>query len=148
MKGFVLSLVMLFVLAGQACAEKLPNAYPNYAAAHAAAVKQDKRMFVMLTASWCDPCKNFKKNVLYRQDVWAPLSQHFVIHLIDVDIEKDTVALFQKHKLPTGSVPTLFFFSKGAKTITGANVGGMSLQDFSRWYKIIHVPSKVKKETP
>lgn len=138
MKGFVLSLVMLTLMVGSLYAEKLPNRYENYADAHAAAVKQDKRMFVMFTASWCDPCTRFKRNVLYRKAIWESLEKWFVIHLVDTDVETETVTLFRKTGYPCNTVPTLFFLNQGATKVTGVNVGGLSATNFRRWYNIVH----------
>jgi thioredoxin-related protein len=148
MKGFVLTLVMLFVLAGQGLASETKNIYPSYAAAHAEAVKQNKRMFVMLTADWCNPCTTFKSQVLYNKDIYTSLSKYFIIYLIDVDKEPQTVALFKKYRLPTDSMPTLFFFSKQAKTVTGVNVGGLSLKEFCDWYDVVHIKAKPQPQPP
>ena len=140
MKGFVLSLIMVLAMALNAhAAYKLPNKYPTYAQAHAAAVKQDKRMFVLFTASWCAPCQEFKKQILYSDGLWQPLNRYFIVHMVDIDVEKSTVKMFSDAKVYTGSVPTMYFLDHGGKKIIGRHIGGFSNPNsFASWYKFVH----------
>lgn len=137
----LLSILFIFFIAppflANVCADEFENKYASYAQAHAASVKEDKPIFLMFTASWCVPCQSLKRNILYTDGIWPSLNRQFIVHLVDVDREKETVELFKKFF--NGQVPTMFFLDKGGKKFTGRHVGGFdSVWQFIAWYKLVH----------
>ena len=55
---------LVLALALQAtCADPAPD-YPTYAEAYQEASKTGKPLLVMVTATWCGPCKNMKSTIL------------------------------------------------------------------------------------
>lgn len=131
-------LILLFILfTTSVFADGFENKYESYTEAHAAAVAANKPIFLMFTADWCGPCQSFKKNILYTNGIWPSLNKNFVVHLVDVDREKETVEMFKD--VFDGKIPTLFFLDRKGKSFTDRHVGGFqSPRQFIDWFKTIH----------
>lgn len=140
MRNILLAIVLMFAVVNTGfAANKLPNAYKNYDEAYQAAVEQNRRVFIMFTASWCEPCNITKREALYKPEIWRPLNKYFIVHFVDIEVETKTVQMFSKAKLYTGNIPTMYFLDKGAKNIKGRHIGQFSSpQEFNEWYKFVH----------
>lgn len=139
----IILFLCLSILPANALSVEVGNKYANYAQAHAAAVKSNKPIFLMFTASWCGPCQDLKRKIIYAHNIWPSLNKHFIVHMVDVDKEKETVQLFIG--IFDGSVPTIFFLDNRGKRIIGRHIGGFNsiLRSndkavFISWYKFVH----------
>ena len=110
------------------------NKHKTYWDALEESKKDKKRLFVLFTASWCSPCQKFKKEVLFRKDIWKFLNDNCVIYFLDIDKERGVAQLFRKYKIWHGSVPTSFVFSNDGKYILGILTGYKSINNFAKWY--------------
>lgn len=111
-KRRVIMMLGAFVLGLIFCSFATAEVFSSYQAARAATVKNKKPLVVLITASWCPPCKAFKKNILpglYSSDAFKnvnfvhmdvdmdPMARQIDLtcHRIHVDIHVDEVDIFK-----------------------------------------------------
>ena len=94
----------------------------------AQARNENKLVFFMGFASWCEHCKKMKETVFIQDSVAEYYNTHFVCMMMDM--EKDEgIQLHEKFKV--SSYPTFVFLDSTGQTIYQA-VGEMSAGDFIR----------------
>jgi len=81
--------------------------------------EKDGVVLAVVTADWCGPCQNYKKNGLSDERVAQWIDQHGAPAYINYDLNKDLASELGVHSFPT----TLFIYQ--GRTL-GAISGGMS----------------------
>jgi len=81
----------------------------DYSAAMARAASEKKPVMVMMTATWCGPCKMLEKNVL--NDAWV---KHFLSDFVVVKAYEDKAV---EKKYPMNGYPTLVFTDSEGKEL-------------------------------
>ena len=120
MKQLALSLVLLPVLAcGASSLEKATKA----------AAKEERPLVIMASASWCGPCKSFKKYVLPNERVQRALGG---VRFVILDSERDKGSLAQ---LGVRSYPTFLVVNREEKPVAmlQGRVPVEKFLDFLRW---------------
>jgi len=78
--------MMLLVAASSLAAQDPPSAERVLAGARAQAAQQHKNVFLIFTASWCEPCKQFE-TFLEAPEIHSILEKHFVIARVSIGEE-------------------------------------------------------------
>ncbi|MEG1982185.1 MAG: thioredoxin domain-containing protein, partial [Alistipes sp.] len=97
-------------------------------AVRAEAVKENKLVFIDLTASWCGPCKGMERTTFLQKDVGDFMAQHFVCAKYDID-QAIGSALVKEYRIT--SIPTFLIFNVQGELV-GQTSGARSAEDFLR----------------
>jgi thioredoxin-related protein len=101
----------------------------DLAGAKTAASAQDKNIFLMIHADWCEVCNTFKTNVLQSTDIKNTLSNGIITSLIDGD-KTYGKPIADTYKV-TG-FPTFLVLDKNGNVII-RKTGGMNESTFKAW---------------
>ncbi len=88
-----------------------------------------KRVLLLFTATWCQPCKQLKKTLAHLLDNNPGIKKNILINELDIE-EQSSQHLLIKHKIT--SVPTLILLDEQDKVIaikTG-NLQKLQLEQF------------------
>lgn len=99
---------MVLALALQATCANPGTHYPTYAEAYREASETGKPLLVMVTATWCGPCKAMKSTVLPEVQRRGIL-KNFSFGLVDVDQEQQLVQQLGG----AGPIPQLVCYRQG-----------------------------------
>jgi len=73
------------------------------------AIEQSKEtgrpVFALFTADWCPGCQQYKRGSLANSEINSELSSRTIPVYVNVDEDKDDVALLASMGLPVGSIP-------------------------------------------
>jgi thioredoxin 1 len=140
MKNLLLfSLLLLSSLMYTGCSKKPYPAvsYPfgiiqdNLDSAKAAAVTQDKNIFLMVHADWCSVCNTFKTSVLQSADIKTTLTNTIVTSLIDGDKPYGKPIA---DKYGVNSFPTFLILDKTG-VVLATKKGNITESVFKEWVK-------------
>jgi thioredoxin-like negative regulator of GroEL len=99
---------MVLALALQTTCANPATDYPTYAEAYQEASETGKPLLIMVTATWCGPCKNMKSTILPEVRRRGVLNE-FSFGLVDVDRERKLVQQLGG----TGPIPQLVCYRQG-----------------------------------
>lgn len=131
-----LTLLLLFVVAAITTqAEGLTIIYEDYAAAMAAAKKENKLLLIDFYTTWCGPCKVLSKHVFDNEEHAAAIGENFV--LLKYDAEKDTEFHLTK-KYHINSYPTGVVLNTEGRVLTKKSGmkpadGGVDVPDYMQY---------------
>lgn len=92
------------------------------------AKKENKMVFVDLSATWCGPCKTMKKTTFQDTKVGEFFNEKFVNLFIECDIDKSS-AQIMKERYKFNAFPTLLFIDKDG-ALFHKIVGSMEAEEF------------------
>lgn len=92
------------------------------------AKKENKMVFVDLSATWCGPCKTMKKTTFQDSKVGEFFNEKFVNLFIECDIDKSS-AKVMKERYKFNAFPTLLFIDKDG-ALFHKIVGSMGPKEF------------------
>lgn len=95
---------------------------------------KEKPTMVMLTASWCGPCKHMKTQVMVEPAVKEKMAE-FNVLIVDIDDKNDGqlfTEIFSKAGYYSGAVPTFILLDKNQKVI-GIQLGSCKSADFLKF---------------
>lgn len=101
---------------------KQPNSYKE--ALEMAEVTKQK-ILVVFSASWCDPCKKLKSEVLSSPEIKELLKNYLIIY-IDIEAERELSRRFGVEALPS-------YFVVHKKEITKQGEGFRNVAEFKTW---------------
>ena len=131
MKRIILSLVILF----------LPGIVrADYNAVIKQAKEENKQVFLLFTADWCENCTAFKDSVLSEQVVSAYINKHYIYYECNVDKERAVAKIYQKAKFLNG-IPSVILVDGDSK-VQAQHEGNMSVDEFKAWLKDNYAPRK------
>ena len=110
------------------------NEQESYGKAWATAYEQKKPMLILLTADWCTPCKQLKKEIA---PLLPKLRERYIVYYVDIDKERPVADSYKKAKLWDGDVPTIYvtqWDEKVQQTIKGQTSGYMTKSEFVKWH--------------
>jgi|GEM_PF-2275060 len=110
------------LLGGWMSKHKLPtrNAVQMYDAALAKAKAEDKRIFFILSASWCGPCRMLSRFLAPHKE---ELEKHFVFVKLDISRDDQADELQERFKeSQTSGVPWYCILDKDAKVLATSNL--------------------------
>ena len=116
MKKLILMLAAILAFATTTAQEKSNYDETYLAAKHV--VEKEKPTLVMITATWCGPCKMMKNQIMKDAEVATNLKKMNVIYF-DVD-QKDIQEDIKKFKATgfKGSIPFFAILDKNGKVVT------------------------------
>jgi thioredoxin 1 len=98
----------------------------TWAEALALAKKENKLIFLDISAIWCGPCKMLKKNTFTNIEVGKFYNSNFINVMVDGE-KGEGITLAQKYAIT--AYPTLFFIDGNGKVVKKA-MGYHNPQDF------------------
>lgn len=84
----------------------------------------------MFTAKWCAPCGRMKKETIL--PLLPLLKRLFVVRMVDVDEDKETVQSFKKASAWDGSIPHLVLISED-NVLKKESTGYKDIGQFVNW---------------
>jgi len=118
------------------------NEQESYGKAWAEAYEQKKPMLILLTADWCTPCKNLKREI---EPLLPKLREYYVVYYVDIDKERPVANAYKNAKLWDGGVPTIYvtqWDEKVKQTIKGQTDGYMTKSEFVKWHNGLYERKK------
>lgn len=92
------------------------------------AKKEDKMIFVDLSATWCGPCKVMKRTTFQDANVGEFFNEKFINLFIECDIDKQSAEIM-KERYKYNAFPTLLFLDKNG-VMFHKIVGSMEVEQF------------------
>jgi thiol:disulfide interchange protein len=112
---------------GSAKATESSGGMGMYNAAVDRARAEKKSIYLLFTATWCGPCKNYKSTVLSDAEVQRALNKDVVFVSADIDRDK---ALARKYNVSGVPVGYLLKIQNGEPITANSHVGGLDKQEF------------------
>jgi thiol:disulfide interchange protein len=100
----------------------------NYDAAIDRARAENKPVYLLFTATWCGPCKNYKSTVLSDSEVRQSLNNDVIFVNADIDRDKALARKYNVSGVPTGFLVKVD--KNGQARTVNSHVGGMDKQEF------------------
>ncbi|MCG2829383.1 thioredoxin family protein [Methanothermobacter sp. K4] len=88
------------------------------------ASKQNKRVILIFSASWCPSCRKLEDETLKNQDVLGKISENYIAAKIDVDSDPSAASSYGIYVIPT----TIILDSSGNEI--GRREGYMAPEEF------------------
>lgn len=123
------------------------NEQESYGKAWATAYEQKKPMLILLTADWCTPCQQLKKEIA---TLLPKLRESYIVYYVDIDKEPGVKEAYRKAGLWYGGVPTIYvtqWDEKVQQTIKGQTSGYMTKSEFVKWHNNLY-PKKLAPLRP
>jgi len=105
----------------------------NWESALAKAKKENKLIFLDVSASWCGPCKRLKKNTFPDERVGNYFNENFISVEVDGEIGEG-VNLVQQYRVE--GYPSLFFINGDGEVIT-KTMGFLPPSEFIKFGKSV-----------
>ncbi len=113
--------------------EKLPVNFLEYTErAFELARKENKPVFMLISAVWCHWCHVFEEGALSSEKVYSYLNEHYINVFVDADIRRDLHFRFQATALPY-----VVFLKPDGSTLHKYG-GVLNTNDFLELLKILH----------
>lgn len=93
------------------------------------AKNNNRNVFILFYATWCEHCENFKKNTLNDPEVESYMNAHFAAGTLDAERDKG-LELFTQYSFP--GYPTLAVFDQDGNLLTSKNAV-LTPQEFLEW---------------
>jgi len=88
------------------------------------AAKQNKRVILIFSASWCPSCRKLEEETLQNRDVLGKISENYIAARIDVDSDPSAASNYGIYVIPT----TIILDSSGNEI--GRREGYMTPEEF------------------
>lgn len=146
-KTSVIAIAFLLLLVGHAPTlhaythEKLPvNFLKHSERSFELARKNNKPLFLLISAAWCQWCKIFEEKTLAKKEVYSYLNDNFVNIFIDAEARRDLYLKYQASTLPY----VLFLAPDGS--LLQKYGGVLYADDFLELIKIINQEASLNAE--
>lgn len=109
-------------------AKKSSTGMSSYDAAIDRARAENKPVYLLFTATWCGPCKNYKNTVLSDSEVRQSLNNDVIFVNADIDRDKALTRKYNVSGVPAGFLVRVD--NNGQTRTVNSHVGGMEKQEF------------------